>query len=223
MNPFTMQPETRLHVRVGQLSATDKSSAEHETVSSGSSFRFGQQIALTSSFAGIQHNYQSEDSSKDIDLRKQGFSPLVKTQSIPVLNRMKRTASELQLRQDEELADYRDYVMFSRIVDRMSRSQKDMVSRHLRRENDQCLAHVIGVRNGYADEVVRRELLQKHNALQQPQATVKPPSVPSHDPHARVVSMADMDTMLALDASDEANTPDEDTDDEEDVMFDLEL
>jgi len=231
MNPFTMQPETR--TPVGQVSSGDGKCTAHETGSAASPFRVGQRLALNSRFAGVDHHNFHDDSSKDIDLRKQGFSPLVKkhSESIPILNRMKRSPSELQLREDEELADYRDYVMFSRIVDRMSRSQKDMVSRQLRVENDQCLAHVICVRNGYADE--RRELRQKHrlSALQQPlqpqttTAAAAPLSFPSSDQHARVVSMADMDTMLAIDAADTANAPDDDTDDDddEDIMFDLEL
>lgn len=230
MNPLTMQPETR--IPVGEVSPRDGSSTAHETVSA-SPFRVGQRLALNSSFAAVDHHSFHDESLKDFDLRKQGFSPLVKTKSeaIPILNRMKRTPSELQLREDEELADYRDYVMFSRIVDRMSRSQREMVSKHLRHENDQCLAHVIGVRNGCADDVVRRELAQKHrfSALQRqrllPPATAVEPSVPSNDQHARVVSVAEMDSMLAEYDADAAKSADEDGDDdeEEDVMFDLEL
>jgi hypothetical protein len=38
------------------------------------------------------------------------------TRSVPIANGMKRTPSELQLSEEEALADYRDYCMFSRIV-----------------------------------------------------------------------------------------------------------
>jgi hypothetical protein len=72
---------------------------------------------------------------------------------------MKRTPSELKLREDEELADFRDYVMFRRIVDRISRQQEQIHDLRLRRENDMCLAHVIGIRNGSEDEDHKRFLL----------------------------------------------------------------
>lgn len=64
---------------------------------------------------------------------------------------MKRTPSELQLREDEELADFRDYVMFTRIVDRLARQQNETKDFKLRQENDLCLAHIISTRNGSQD------------------------------------------------------------------------
>lgn len=69
----------------------------------------------------------------------------VRSKSIPIQN-LQRTPSELRLHEDEELADYRDYVMFTRIVDGMVRSQEQTSNKFLRRENDRCLAHVIGTR-----------------------------------------------------------------------------
>ena len=43
----------------------------------------------------------------------------VSTKSIPISKSMKRTPSELQLMEDEALADYRDYCMYVRIVNGM--------------------------------------------------------------------------------------------------------
>lgn len=174
-----------------------------------SAFKVGQRFVLNTTFAGVDHDdRRSEDSSLEIP----GHSPLVKTQSIPIRNRMRRTPSELQLLEDQEMADFRDYCMFSRIVDRMSRSQREMLNRNLRYENDQCLAHVIGTRNGTAD--MQRELHQ----LNAPSQEARPPLISNNDQQARVVSMAELDTMLEVD---EAEHPVDDY--EDDIIFDLEL
>jgi len=66
---------------------------------------------------------------------------------------MKRTPSEMQLCEDQEMADFRDYVMFSRIVDGISKQQHQTKDYWLRRENDMCLAHIIGTRNGSEDNL----------------------------------------------------------------------
>ena len=221
MNPFSTPADTGPsfdHI-------SEDAGTVHDLPFAPNPFRVGQRLALNTSFAGIDHTASAtmnvhNKSLKYMDVQKQGFSPLVKTQSIPIINRMKRTPSELQLREDEELADYRDYIMFSRIVDRMSRSQKEIMSRHLRHENDQCLAHVIGTRNGCADDVVYQEFQkQRHmlplNHLQPPQTAA---SVPTHGHKVRVVSMANMDSMLAVDAADPPFVYDDD-----DFMFHLEL
>jgi hypothetical protein len=58
---------------------------------------------------------------------------------------------DLKLREEEALADLRDYVMFRRIVDRIA--HQNIQDSRLRRENDMCLAHVIGIRNGSEDQL----------------------------------------------------------------------
>lgn len=78
----------------------------------------------------------------------------LKSQSIPISG-AHRTASEVQLCEDEALADYRDYVVFSRIVnhhrERQQQYTKDPPQVHRRpyyqRENDKCLEHVLKTRN----------------------------------------------------------------------------
>jgi len=206
MNPYTMQPMERVSV--------SSSGIDSKVTTTATPFLVGHRLALNSSFAGVDHidRYSNEE-----DL--QGCSPLVKSHSIPIRNRMKRTPSELQLKEDEELADFRDYCMFSRIVDRMSRAQKDMLNRNLRYENDQCLAHVIGTRNGTGEQVVNNEI-QQRTALQVLQERRL---INSNDQHARVVSIAEMDNMLAVDEALTAQEQHLEDDDEEDIMFDLEL
>lgn len=75
-----------------------------------------------------------------------------RSSSIPInCNSPKSKCLDLKLREEEALADLRDYVMFRRIVDRLS--HQDIQDFRLRRENDMCLAHVIGIRNGSEDQV----------------------------------------------------------------------
>lgn len=71
----------------------------------------------------------------------------VKSQSIPI-NGMHRTASELQLCEDEALADYRDFVVYSRIVNGITRQQEKSHNLRYRQENDKCLAHIVSTRHG---------------------------------------------------------------------------
>lgn len=85
---------------------------------------------------------------------------------------MKRTPSEVQLHEDEEVADFRDYIMFARIVGRLARQQNEAKDYRFRVENDMCLAHIISTRNGSADipspilvEAEQRWLLAPAEAL----------------------------------------------------------
>ena len=74
-----------------------------------------------------------------------------RSSSIPIhSDSPKSKGVDLKLREEEALADLRDYVMFRRIVDRIS--HQDIQDCRLRRENDMCLAHVIGIRNGSEDQ-----------------------------------------------------------------------
>jgi hypothetical protein len=80
-------------------------------------------------------------------MRVSGVSPL-RSRSIPINGGgMRRTASELQLSQEEEVADFRDYIMYSRIVAGICRTQEGTNDFQLKQENNMCLAHVIGTRN----------------------------------------------------------------------------
>jgi hypothetical protein len=73
--------------------------------------------------------------------------PKAKSQSIPIQGGIRRTTSELQLCEEQDLADFRDYVMFTRIVDGICKTQQETMDYKLKQENDLCLAHIIGTRN----------------------------------------------------------------------------
>jgi hypothetical protein len=71
----------------------------------------------------------------------------------------KRASSELRLQEEEEIASFRDYVFFTRLVEGIAsrrtatrtapqQQQLDHSSEWLKRQNDLCLAHIIGTRNG---------------------------------------------------------------------------
>jgi predicted ATPase len=70
----------------------------------------------------------------------------LKSQSIPISKAMLRTASEVQLCEDEQLADQRDYVFYSRLVNGISHSQRISQNNYLRMENQICLAHIMQTR-----------------------------------------------------------------------------
>ena len=213
MNPFSAQEGMR-STSVSHVSGYE-GSAQHDA-DRPPDLRVGERLALNSSFVEINRRDFYNDSVQDRTVRRQGFSPLVKTQSIPILNGMKRTPSEQKLHEEEELADYRDYIMFSRIVNRMSLSQKEMMSRQLRFENHQCLAHVISTRNGFTDDAERPEDQKYRQLKQAPQTTL----LSSKDQQARMMSISRLDEMLAMDAADSACASD---DGDDDTMFDLEL
>lgn len=76
-----------------------------------------------------------------------------RSSSIPIQrNVMKVTEHRLRQEEYEEAAqaDLRDYIMFRRIVDRISR--QDIQSYRLRYANDMCLAHVIRARHSHEDQ-----------------------------------------------------------------------
>ena len=94
--------------------------------------------------------------SNSYDQRYRSHSPLqsptpsIKSQSIPISEGLYRTASEIQLCQDEEVADQRDYAFYSRVVSGISQSQCQSKSWHLKRENHMCLLHIMQTRNNGA-------------------------------------------------------------------------
>ena len=63
------------------------------------------------------------------------------SRSIPITNPLHRTPSEIQLCEDEALADYRDYCMYARITRGIQKRQAcqdiDLIY-----ENDACLANI---------------------------------------------------------------------------------
>ena len=79
-------------------------------------------------------------------------SPQMKSQSIPITKNIFRTASEIQLCLDEQIADQRDYAFFSRLVNGISRTRNSSQNRQLQFENHMCLSHVVKTRHDEKDE-----------------------------------------------------------------------
>ena len=117
----------------------------------------------------------------------------LKSQSIPISG-AHRTASEVQLCEDEALADYRDYVVFSRIVNH-HRQRQQQYSKNLQlqehqqqshhpywqQESDKCLAHVLKTRHSpiHQDTLQR---LSHHIAPMQQKTIQDAPSLLSSSP-----------------------------------------
>lgn len=83
---------------------------------------------------------------------EQHHSEGVRSQSIPICKAsLRRTASELKLYEDQAMADLHDYVFFTRLLTGISKQQKESTSDAFIQESDECLAHIIGTRNGSLD------------------------------------------------------------------------
>jgi hypothetical protein len=104
--------------------------------------------------------YDTLVSHSSYDERYRSHSPLqtstpstIKSQSIPISQGLCRTASEVQLCQDEQVAEQRDYAFYSRVVSGMCQSQGASESYHHRKENQMCLSHIMETRsNGIASD-----------------------------------------------------------------------
>ena len=78
----------------------------------------------------------------------------IRSRSIPICKTaLRRTASELKLTEDEATADFQDYVFFSRLLTGITKQQQESVSDAFLQESDECLAHIIGTRNGSLDKI----------------------------------------------------------------------
>jgi len=116
---------------------------------------------------GISSSYHQDRSSapssySGADAANKQPVVVFKSQSIPINNKggggggggVHRTASELQLCQDEALADYRDFVVFQRIVTHMQQRQQQerrqqkqkLKQQYLQQENEKCLQHILSTR-----------------------------------------------------------------------------
>ena len=77
-----------------------------------------------------------------------------RARSIPICKAgLRRTASELKLTEDEATADFQDYVFFSRLLTGITKQQQESASDQFLQESDECLAHIIGTRNGSLDSI----------------------------------------------------------------------
>ncbi|KAL3938011.1 MAG: hypothetical protein SGBAC_006990 [Bacillariaceae sp.] len=82
----------------------------------------------------------------------------MKSSSIPISDRLKKTASEIQLFKDEATAERLDYEFYSRVVTGISQTQGESKSWQCRKENQMCLLHIMQTRtNGEKKEKVEVE------------------------------------------------------------------
>ena len=82
-------------------------------------------------------------------------SYMSKSASIPISNdSIRRTSFENQLSQDEAVADYKDFLFYSRIFDGISRQQSELKNGSLRHENQMCLAHIVRTRHADSEKIV---------------------------------------------------------------------
>ena len=70
-----------------------------------------------------------------------------RSQSIPITEGLYRTASEIQLCLDEEVAEQRDFAFYARLMNGISLSHSKGSNWVLQRENQDCLLHIMQTRN----------------------------------------------------------------------------
>jgi hypothetical protein len=93
----------------------------------------------------------------DILLHSPIPSPDIKSQSIPISEGLYKTASEVQLCLDEEVAEKRDYAFYSRVVTGISQSQGGNKSWQCQQDNHMCLLHVMQTRNNSQAKLYKDE------------------------------------------------------------------
>lgn len=119
------------------------------------------------------------------------------SKSIPIPGTITKTNSEVQLCEDERVADYRDYVVFSRIVDHITRQQFASRNLQCRYENDDCLLHIIRTRQGDSD-LEQEENPQDDVAMQD---CCKQPDSMKCDPGYFYVTDQDTNTCFSTNAT----------------------
>jgi hypothetical protein len=62
------------------------------------------------------------------------------------------TAEEQEIHYEEQMAEHRDYVFYSRVVNGIRQTQRRSKNYGLCLENEQCLSHVIETRAGDASD-----------------------------------------------------------------------
>jgi hypothetical protein len=83
--------------------------------------------------------------------QRSDISPLestpMKSHSIPISNSLVKTASEIQLCIDEQIAEHRDFMFYSRLKKGISQTQQEEShNKYLRRENQVFLTHITQTR-----------------------------------------------------------------------------
>jgi len=166
MNPV---PKTRLPMFPALTQQQQNNHQQHQHQQQQDVLLYEQESATFADWGGDRLAFSLHYPSRKIDLNHEGETSslnLIRSRSIPINGSnnnskhggaagMKRTPSELKLREDEEVADLRDYLMFCRIVDGITRKQQETRDLRFRKVNDMCLAHIIGTRNASEDDLLK--------------------------------------------------------------------
>ena len=106
--------------------------------------------SVNNKYGRDKHDFRTQHCKAD-SIMEHAASPstvfINKSASIPISNSMRRTTSERQLSQDEEVAEYKDFLFYSRVVEGISRRQTQLKNGYLQYENQMCLAHIVRTRN----------------------------------------------------------------------------
>ncbi|CAJ1955533.1 unnamed protein product [Cylindrotheca closterium] len=80
------------------------------------------------------------------------------SRSIPISDRLTKTASEIQLCRDQQTAERLDYEFYSRVVSGISQSQCTSKSWQCRQENQMCLLNIMQTRTNETPKKVEEEV-----------------------------------------------------------------
>ena len=96
------------------------------------------------------------ESTMDAPERQPGSMKRPASSSVPIPDAMLRSPSELQLSVDEQVADERDYVFYSRIMSGIQERNRyhpcDPNFSHYNRETEKCLTHIMQTRHQHGQQ-----------------------------------------------------------------------
>ncbi len=112
-------------------------------------FQFTEMIhqAQRSSSISVHRPKESTSFTGRSDIAASTTSTQIRSQSIPISNsHFHRTASEIQLCLDEQIAELRDHLFYSRVVTGIEQTKMCATNRTLQKQNEMCLAHIMQTR-----------------------------------------------------------------------------
>jgi hypothetical protein len=175
-----------------------------------------QQVNRSSSIAVCKPKESTTGSYSEESQIPTSSSPQLRSQSIPISSsHFHKTASEIQLCLDEQIAELRDHIFFSRVMYGIQQSTLTGKDQYLQMQNDMCLAHIIQTR---ADTAPSHKPLTFPSLPEGDDWSVGLPiDAPSNNNNLSMLSMRDLRTVTA-DAVTLANQADE-----QGMIFDLDL
>lgn len=140
-------------------------------------------------------------------------SPQMRSRSIPISSsHLHRTASEIQLCLDEKIAEYRDNLFYSRVVNGIRQSQLMSKDQSLQTQNQHCLLHIMQARkdtsrHGLLKGFIEPDIFEEDDwAIGLPMETIlssRKPYLPSIPPRNDTHAITKSDIELATCADDQ--------------------